>query len=65
MQGGAQAFDRNRRDALPRGSGQEGFNTKHWSLTMHRTDSSSLLASVVGSLLTSALLVGVATSLIV
>lgn len=31
---------------------------------MHRTDSSSLLASIVGSLIASGLLVGVTTSLI-
>jgi hypothetical protein len=64
MQGGTLDFDRKRRDALWRASGQKGFTAIRWSPAMPRTLSSSLLASFVGSLIVSVLLVGVTTSLI-
>jgi hypothetical protein len=64
MQGGTLDFDRKRRDALLGASGQKGFTAIRWSPAMSRNLSSSLLASFVGSLIVSVLLVGVTTSLI-
>src|SRR5688500_17660758 len=54
-------FDRKRREARRCPIRQEGFRRNQWSVSMHKTHSSALLASLAGSLIVSVLLVGVST----